>query len=271
MSTPSTTTVSARLEADVSSATRIELQIAVARRAGLAIEETLTVLVDGAAVAATEVPAPDGGVVHLLDGVAGRLVVEYDARVEGLAPQPLLSEREHVELTRPSRYAESDRLAGFAQREFGTGREPAELAHEVASWVSGRLSYVPGSSGPTDGATDTLLVGQGVCRDYTHLTIGLLRALDVPARLVAVYAPGCDPMDFHAVVEVGVDGRWWCLDATGLAPRQSLRRISTGRDASDTAFLTNHGGLLTLERSEVFAIVSGDLPLDDPRDDVWLG
>jgi transglutaminase-like putative cysteine protease len=264
------TTVSARLEADVQSATRIELQVAVARRAGLTIDETLTVTVDGTAVEPVEVGAPDGGVVHLLQGTAGRLEVAYDATVGGVGEQAVVTEREHVELTRPSRYAESDKLAGFAQREFGTGREPAELVHDVASWVSGRLSYVPGSSGPTDGATDTLLLGQGVCRDYTHLTMGLLRALDVPARLVAVYAPGCDPMDFHAVVEVAVDGVWWCLDATGLAPRQSLRRISTGRDAADTAFLTNHGGLLTLERSEVFAVVSGDLPVDDPRDDVWL-
>ena len=91
------------------------------------------------------------------------------------------------------------------------------------------------------------MTGAGVCRDYSHLTIALLRALDTPARLVAVYAPGCDPMDFHAVTEVAVDGRWLAVDATTLAPRQSLLRIATGRDAADTAFLTNFGGHLLLE------------------------
>ena len=55
--------------------------------------------------------------------------------------------------------------------------------------MANRLDYVPGSSTVTDGASDTLLGGAGVCRDYSHLTIALLRALDVPARLAAVYAP----------------------------------------------------------------------------------
>ncbi|WP_454295956.1 transglutaminase domain-containing protein [Salana multivorans] len=39
---------------------------------------------------------------------------------------------------------------------------------------------MPGSSLPTDGAERTLLARQGVCRDYAHLVVALLRALDVP-------------------------------------------------------------------------------------------
>jgi hypothetical protein len=61
------------------------------------------------------------------------------------------------------------------------------------------------------------------------------------------------------------------VDATLLAPRQSLLRISTGRDAADTAFLTNFGGIVTLESSVVTAVVDGDLPVDDTRADVRLG
>jgi transglutaminase-like putative cysteine protease len=74
--------------------------------------------------------------------------------------------------------------------------------------VHGRLAYTGGSSGPTDDAVDTLLLGAGVCRDYAHLTLSLLRARDIPARLAAVYAPGLSPMDYHAVVEARVDGAW---------------------------------------------------------------
>ena len=108
--------------------------------------------------------------------------------------------------------------------------------------MGSRLDYVPGSSDPIDGAVDTLLAGRGVCRDYAHLVVALLRAVNVPARLVAVYAPGCQPMDFHAVAEAFVDGQWRVVDATCLAPRQTMVRISTGRDAADTAFLDNHRG-----------------------------
>jgi len=122
----------------------------------------------------------------------------------------------------------------------------ASTLEKVSSWVGTRLSYVPGSSDPIDGAADTLLAGAGVCRDYAHLVIALLRAVNVPARLVSVYAPGCHPMDFHAVAEAFVDGQWRVVDATCLAPRQSMVRIATGRDAADTAFLDNHKGSITL-------------------------
>ncbi len=137
--------------------------------------------------------------------------------------------------------------------------------------MSDRLSYIPGTSDPIDGAADTLLAGAGVCRDYAHLVVALLRALNIPARLVAVYAPGCSPMDFHAVAEAIVDGEWVVVDATGLAPRQSLVRISTGRDAADTAFLDNHRGSINLNSYEVMATVRGELPIDDGKARVRLG
>jgi transglutaminase-like putative cysteine protease len=126
--------------------------------------------------------------------------------------------------------------------------------------VDRRLVYTSGSSRPVDTAVDTLLLGRGVCRDYAHLTITLLRALEVPARLVAVYAPGLSPMDFHAVVEADVDGVWQTVDATRLAPTSSLVRICHGRDAADTAFLSLFGGQATLDRMTVTATVDGDLP-----------
>ncbi|SLF21967.1 transglutaminase-like enzyme, predicted cysteine protease [Mycobacteroides abscessus subsp. massiliense] len=132
----------------------------------------------------------------------------------------------------------------------------------MSSWVGTRLTYSPGSSDPIDGAVDTLLSGAGVCRDYAHLVVALLRAVKVPARLVAVYAPGCDPMDFHAVAEAVVDNRWRVVDATCLAPRQTMVRITTGRDAADTAFLDNHGGQIVLNESIVAAVVDGELPED---------
>jgi transglutaminase-like putative cysteine protease len=110
---------------------------------------------------------------------------------------------------------------------------------------------------------DTLLARQGVCRDYAHLVIALLRGLDVPARMASAYAPGLAPMDFHAVAEVAVDGHWRVVDATLLAPRATLVRIASGRDAADTAFLSTYGGGADLLEMNVTATVDGDLPGDD--------
>jgi transglutaminase-like putative cysteine protease len=107
-----------------------------------------------------------------------------------------------------------------------------------------------------------LLSGTGVCRDFAHLVVALLRAVNVPARVVSVYAPGLNPMDFHAVAEAYVDGHWRVVDGTLLAPRQTLVRIATGRDAADIAFLDNHKGAITVNRLAVEAICDGDLPKD---------
>jgi transglutaminase-like putative cysteine protease len=141
----------------------------------------------------------------------------------------------------------------------------------VSSWVGTKLSYVPGSSGPTDGAVQTLLRRQGVCRDYAHLVVALLRALDIPARLAAVYAPGLQPMDFHAVAEALIGGAWRVVDATLLAPRASLVRIATGRDAADTSFLSSYGGAARLLEMEVTAVIDGPLPGDDVTALVTIG
>ena len=78
-------------------------------------------------------------------------------------------------------------------------------------------------------------------------------------------------MDFHAVVESLVEGEWRVVDASLLAPRASLVRIATGRDAADTAFLTTIHGEAELLGIQVNAIVDGSLPDDDPRRLVSLG
>nr|WP_255487597.1 transglutaminase-like domain-containing protein [Aeromicrobium senzhongii] len=140
----------------------------------------------------------------------------------------------------------------------------------VTSWVGTQLSYVTGSSQPTDGAVQTMLKRQGVCRDFAHLVIALLRAHDVPARLVSVYAPGLQPMDFHAVAEAYVEGDWHVVDATSLAPRETMLRIATGMDASETAFLSQHHAAVNLNRMNVTA-VADSLPSDDVTELVTLG
>ena len=133
------------------------------------------------------------------------------------------------------------------------------------------MSYVSGSSDPIDGSVDTYLLGKGVCRDYAHLVVAFLRARNVPTRLVAVYASGLSPMDFHAVAEAYVDGTWRVVDGTLLAPRSSLLRIATGRDAADTAFLDSFGGGIAFNNATVTATTAGRLPDDDPRNLVTLG
>lgn len=262
--------VGARLDVYISAPTTLEFQIAVAPHPGAQVTEKMSFTLNGNEIQVHELVGDHGNRIHKLDVDQGSLLVDYSATIVGQAdPAPV----EEIDLTtylRPSRYAEADKLFGFAATEFGQFTDPAVLLEKVAAWVGSRLSYVPGSSDPIDGAVDTLLAGAGVCRDYAHLVVALLRAVNVPARLVAVYAPGCSPMDFHAVAEAFVNGAWHVVDATCLAPRQTLVRISTGRDAADTAFLDNHRGSINLNSTVVSAWVDGYLPYDNLSDLVQI-
>ena len=184
-------------------------------------------------------------------GTKGDLTIDYSATVEAAAA-PQVDEFELIEFGRPSRYCEVDAMYGMVRQQFD-GLTGQSLVDAIADWVRSHLTYVPGSSTVTDGALATYEAGRGVCRDYAHLVIAMLRAVDIPARLVSVYAPDLAPMDFHAVAEAFVDGHWQIVDATDLAPVSSMVRIATGRDAADTAFLTKHGAAVDLLQLRVEA------------------
>lgn len=254
--------VGCELDVQIIAPTTLEFQIAVAPHPNAEVRESLSFVQDGYAVEAQEISGSHGNRIHKLEAPVGNLKVSYTATVVGQTDPAPVTDYDLSMYLRPSRYAEADKFYGFAATEFGQYVESTTLLEHVAAWVGGRLNYVPGSSDPIDGAVDTLLAGAGVCRDYAHLVVAMLRAVNVPARVVAVYAPGLYPMDFHAVAEAFVDGQWRVVDATLLAPRQSLVRIATGRDASDTAFLTNHKGTINLNAMSVTAIVEGQLPHD---------
>jgi transglutaminase-like putative cysteine protease len=246
---------------DVTEPATIAVQVAVA---GPAAGESLTATLDGALLDVTAVEGTGdvhGGRTHLVSGGPGRLVLAYWMEQDRPATVPAPTMLDRLVLTRPSRYCPADRLAGYAAR-FGGGSDLATVQRIVAE-VHGSLVYDATASVSTTDAVDTLLAGRGVCRDYAHLTVALCRALGVPARVVAVYAPGLDPMDFHLVAETAVDGAWLLWDATRLAPRATLTRVSTGRDAADVAFGAVLSGGATLSELTVTAVTDGQLPPDD--------
>jgi transglutaminase-like putative cysteine protease len=212
---------------------------------------------------------PDGHLCFLENIGRGLLLVDYQATVLGDAPRPTATAHDVFRYIRPSRYCESDRLGPLARAEFG-GLVGADLLAAVSSWVGVNIAYVTGSSRPIDGAVETMLAREGVCRDFAHLTAALLRANNVAARVVSVYAPGLMPMDFHVVTEACLDGAWYVVDPTCLAPRDSMVRIATGADASDVAFLTTLRGVVELNYMSVSATTDSDLQTDDITQLVWL-
>ncbi|MDQ4502147.1 transglutaminase family protein [Sinomonas sp. ASV322] len=259
-------TVGARLSFTTVARTKVAMAVAAARNPGYtSFDEDLSITVGGDPVPWRELVDGHGGRFHVFElEEPSDVEVEYRAAIGGHAEPEPVDEMALIRYVRPSRYAESDRLLPTSYGQFGS-LGGADLVAAVRTWVHDQLSYVAGSSRGTDGAVETLLHRRGVCRDYAHLAIALLRGKDVPARLTAVYAPGLKPMDFHAVAEAYVEGAWHVIDPTGLAPRSRMLRITSGRDSSDTAFLSTVGGSLALRRLSVSAEADADLPREDPE------
>jgi transglutaminase-like putative cysteine protease len=124
---------------------------------------------------------------------------------------------------------------------------------QMAEWIYDNIAYAPGFSPIGATATDTFISRRGVCRDFAHLLIAFARAADVPARMVSAYGLGIDPPDFHAVVEVYLDGSWHLIDPTRLAPEENLVRIAVGRDATDISFMTIFGTANMVSQSVLVA------------------
>lgn len=144
----------------------------------------------------------------------------------------------------PSRYCESDTLAGLAHRLFG-GTEPGySRVQTINDWVRSTITYQSGTSDGTTSATDVLVQRVGVCRDFAHVAISLCRAMGIPARYVSGYGVGVEPQDFHGFFEAYLSGDWWLFDPTGMAPVDHLVRIGYGRDAADASFATFVGNAM---------------------------
>jgi transglutaminase-like putative cysteine protease len=259
--------VGSSLVLQVADPTSFVLAVAVAEGVPTSVE-SLSVRLDDAPVVVRETTDLHGTRLHLFETGPGVLSVEYEATIVGRAAPAPVVEGDMITYLRPSRYVQSDSLTDRARELFG-GLSGTALLVAVEEWVHENLRYDGATTSPTGGAVETLEIGAGVCRDFANVTAAFLRALDVPARVVSVYAPELQPRDFHAVIEACVDGRWLVVDATRLAPRAGLVRIATGRDSADTAFLTNTLADVELLTMDVRA--SGDAAPDAPSDVVVLG
>lgn len=150
---------------------------------------------------------------------------------------------EHSELLAPTRYVPREpRLADVAA-EVAAAPDPLAAVHVAAEAVAGHLKYVPGSTGVHTTAVEAWEAGSGVCQDFAHLALSLLRAAGVPARYVSGYlypaadaAPGRTVVgESHAWVQAWV-GDWVSADPTNGSPvgeRHVL--VATGRDYSDVS------------------------------------
>jgi transglutaminase-like putative cysteine protease len=173
-----------------------------------------------------------------------QLRVTANSLVEtGLAPhlstESTLDDKAEL-LTATPLTAVSAELVGQVAQAVGRG-DPADTAVAVADWVRANVAYVPGSTGVRTNAQEAWALRQGVCQDIAHLTVGLLRAMGIPARYISGYlyplkeAAVGDMVQgqSHAWVEY-FDAGWHGHDPTNGIPADHRHvLVARGRDYAD--------------------------------------
>lgn len=162
-------------------------------------------------------------------------------------PYPEMAE-EAVKYLMPSRYCHPEDFEDFVGSQF-KGLTGGDVINAIVEWIKDNFRYAPGISDTTTTATDSFNDKAGVCRDYAHVLIAMARAAAIPARMVSAYAPDVQPQDFHASVEVYLDGDWHLIDPTDMAATKDTIIIGVGRDAADVSFLTSYGTVELIQQS----------------------
>ncbi len=146
-----------------------------------------------------------------------------------------------------SRYCEVDKLGSFAWAQFGTVKPGWTRVQAIFDFVHNHLEFGYPHARATRSAAEGLEERLGVCRDFTHLSIALLRAMNIPARYCNGYLgdigvpPDPAPMDFNAWTEVYLDGHWYTFDARHNMPRIGRIVVARGLDAADIPMIHTFG------------------------------
>jgi transglutaminase-like putative cysteine protease len=118
----------------------------------------------------------------------------------------------------------------------GPGMRAADLVRNVSRFIHERFEYAPDSTLASSPIDDVLGLGKGVCQDFTHLMIAVLRSFGAPARYVSGYIHRPDEeSQSHAWCEAWLpDLGWVGVDPTNDAlADEKLVKVAIGRDFTD--------------------------------------
>ena len=160
--------------------------------------------------------------------------------------EELVEKKDYWDMLMPSHFARSspelEQLAGEIGVTERKRRSPLAFLQDIASGVHRSFSYVKKRTAVNSPIEDALRSRQGVCQDFAHIMIALVRNARIPCRYVSGYLyhstenahPATDGAT-HAWVEALLPGLGWVgFDPTidRLASEQHIR-TATGRDYAD--------------------------------------
>jgi len=214
-----------------------------------------------------------------IPGEHNQLVIVAESIVE-IQPQPeipaflspeawdeldaLVQKRDYWEMLLPSTFAqETPALEGLAKKlEVARRDDPLMLVQELNSRLFEYFDYEPRSTRVDSPIDEAITNGKGVCQDFAHTMIALLRHVRIPARYVSGYLyrsredhDRSTPDATHAWVEALIPQLGWIgLDPTNnlIAHRRHIR-TAVGRDYADVP--PTHGIFRGKTDSELYVAV----------------
>jgi transglutaminase-like putative cysteine protease len=200
----------------------------------------------GNIVHAVSVHLPHHELIICADSLVERLPpreLSKEARFEDFLRGDDLRSQEEYDFLSPSRYIPfSEHLKKFFWMVRPRMNEPvSDYTRRVVAWVCDQFAYEPGTTHVHSDVDHVLGAGAGVCQDFAHLTIGVLRLAGVPARYVSGYlAPRIEhgrpfgEQASHAWLEVMLAEGWIGFDPThGSRVTDHHVRLAVGRDYAD--------------------------------------
>ena len=164
-----------------------------------------------------------------------------------------------AEFLTPTPLVDPEKLADAAQ-DIAQGADGLlEAVSRVIYWVHQNIMYVKEITTVATTAEHVLAAGAGVCQDQAHLTLGLLKALGIPARYVSGLL-ATQAGETHAWVEfLHPQLGWLPADPTRgqpLARQGDLVKLAVGRDYTQAApvegsFVSRGSGWLEAARAQV--------------------
>jgi transglutaminase-like putative cysteine protease len=147
------------------------------------------------------------------------------------------------EVLRPTECTPASKRIAAVGKRIAKLHDPQEAVVAAAQWARSEMDYIPGTTGVHSSGLEALDKGKGVCQDFAHLSLMLLRGMGIPGRYVSGYLhPKRD-----AKVGKTVDGRshawiqawtggWWSYDPTNDTEiTEQYVSVGDGRDYADVS------------------------------------
>ena len=134
------------------------------------------------------------------------------------------------------------RELGIPDRDEAERRDPLELLRELNSILPREIEYAPKTTRVDSPADDALRNRQGVCQDYAHIMIALVRRMGIPCRYVSGYLfhkAGDKTRSTQGATHAWIEAFLPELGWTGFDPTndtnadESHVRTAVGRDYAD--------------------------------------